>query len=368
MNPAAGNDRPPCAILAPVYPGTDRPFGKQTLLVMQASDWLGTEIPVVSPAAASRWPAPAPGVVWRRGTAVAVEVPLPRAIWDRKTTRSPGEIDQFRQLCRLCSDHGIPILNLPAFSALTGDKWRAHAFFRRHKLPSLPTVMAQQALLAPWLRRGLVVWIKPRSGSKGEGIWRIDPQLERRQPAAAHEQDARTLSLSSLSSLPGLLDPAAAIAQLELPVPRFLGRVWDARLLLQRGSRGSWELTYACGRLAARGCHVANLAQRASVTGLPEILNPLFARRAPEVLRRIERLAFAVGAAIDYEFGASRLRIAETGIDILVNHHGYPFIVELNSKPGRSAHLAPAASGLPPLRRAAVLRPIRWILQGNSQQ
>jgi len=112
------------------------------------------------------------------------------------------------------------------------------------------------------------------------------------------------------------------------------GRAFDVRVHVHKGGDGGWAVVRAYIRLAEAGLLVSNTS-RGGYQG--EIL-PFLARlgeRGAGLVERLPRLGIETGEAVDAVFGGGN---EELGVDILIDRHLHPWIVEVNAGPQSRFH------------------------------
>lgn len=109
---------------------------------------------------------------------------------------------------------------------------------------------------------------------------------------------------------------------------------FDIRVLIQKNSNGMWEIT---GR-AARVGHKYSLTSNLHGGGNPQKAVPFLIREfgdtnGESIVATMDQLSTIIPIHLESHFG----RLAELGIDFGVDHQGKVWILEVNSKPGRSS-------------------------------
>ncbi|WP_309121496.1 YheC/YheD family protein [Paenibacillus sp.] len=293
---------------------------------------------------------------WRPGT-----FPLPRLVYDRAFPRTKEQLMRLRAgVARLAAQPGVSLLGCGLGGKL--DVYRLLA--TEPKLESLlpPTEpYAGPASLARWLRERGDVVVKPQGGTHGKGVFRL-----RRTAASAFEARGRTASNGRLAlrfaSLDSLLRWADArliggrpfLLQPYLELTTREGAPFDVRALVQKNGEGRWTFTGAAARIGAVGGLTSNLHGGGTSRPAADVLRERFgAAKAERALRRIERAASAIPPVLERGHGP----LLELGIDFGVDAAGQVWVLEVNSKPGRTSftRLDDDHVGI-----AAVTSPIRY--------
>jgi glutathione synthase/RimK-type ligase-like ATP-grasp enzyme len=264
--------------------------------------------------------------------------PLPDLIYDRAFFSSKTSYETHRQAVRrLCSLKQAPYLGYGLKS-----KWEMLHFLRRDPIlrPYLPRTVkiSGPEEAARQLRQEKRIFLKPVSGSQGKGTvlaertehgWRVRARDPANQPIDL--EFAREAGFAQW--LGGFMGRHTYLMQpyLELAAPS--GEAWDIRVLVQKNGRGLWELTGMGARVGASGSMTSNLHGGGSAVEVDEWLEQQFgSARAAELLNTLRMLARRIPAALE----ACNGRMAELGLDLGVDREGRVWIIEANTKPGRS--------------------------------
>ena len=293
---------------------------------------------------------------WTRGT-----FPLPRLVYDRAFPRAKAELMRLRAgVARLAAEPGVALLGRGLGGKL--DVYRLLAK-ERALAPLLPPSepYAGPASLARFLRERGDVVAKPQGGTHGKGVFRL-----RKTTAGAYEARGRTASNRPLALRFGGLDallrwadarliggrPFLLQPYLELTTPS--GAPFDIRALVQKNGEGRWTFTGAAARVGRPGGLTSNLHGGGSPRSAADVLEERFGRaEAERVLGRIRRAALAIPPVLERGHGP----LLELGIDFGVDAGGQVWVLEVNSKPGRTSftRLVDDRVGI-----AAVTSPIRY--------
>jgi hypothetical protein len=270
---------------------------------------------------------------------IKVQRPVPPVIYDRcfysgrsQYLRYKQAINRLRRLksvrCILCGLSG---------------KWQVHEMLNGH--PKLRSYLPETQQLADirqvteWLdQRGSCV-LKPNAGSHGKKILRIT-KLE----AGGYEvsgRDALNRPLSAaFDALPQLLRWLNAfvsyrryLLQESLSLTTSTGRSFDVRSLVQKGGDGKWQLTGMAIRLGRPGSLTANIHGGGESRPLLPFLREQYDEAIAEVIvSDLEMLSRLIPLQLEKQAGP----LFELGIDFGIDRDGRVWILEVNSKPGRS--------------------------------
>lgn len=112
------------------------------------------------------------------------------------------------------------------------------------------------------------------------------------------------------------------------------GEPFDIRVLVQKNSKGIWEITGRAARIGQKHSLTSNLhgggrAHRA----LPFLCREFGEDEGKYAINVIDHLSKEIPLYLESHFG----RLAELGIDFGVDRQGKVWVLEVNSKPGRSS-------------------------------
>lgn len=270
---------------------------------------------------------------WKEGT-----FPLPDLIYDRSFfTRRQDYTLHRAAVRRLHSKKVIPYLGHGLKS-----KWELAAFLQRDPelRPYLPRTakLIRPELAIDWLSREAKVFLKPQGGSQGKGTlmaerrsgeYRIRARDSRNQAVERSFKDADAF----LDWLRRFVGKRSYLIQQYLDLASKEGDSWDVRSLVQKNGRGLWELTGMAVRRGGPGSITSNIHGGGDALEAGSFLRQQF---GAEQAARIEETLRFLSNRIPPVLEASNGRMAELGLDLGVDRDGRVWIIEVNSKPGRS--------------------------------
>lgn len=299
-------------------------------------------------------------------TWIAGEFALPRIVYDRAFHRNKEQARRHREgVARLSAQPGVELLG-------RGVGGKLEVYRRLCDVPELKELLppsvpyAGPASLVRALKAHGDVVLKPQGGMQGRRVFRI-----RRLAAApneAHRFEARgragasRLLVRRFARAADLLDwvdkelarGKPFLIQPYLPLTTTQGEPFDIRALVQKDGSGQWSFTGAAARIGPAGGVASNLHGGGRASPASELLSATFGDvRAKGILERIRRAAMAVPPAIEAGFGPQ----LELGIDFGVDRTGRVWVLEVNSKPGRTSFMRLNDMNA---RIAAVMSPIRY--------
>ncbi|CAG7646638.1 Endospore coat-associated protein YheD [Paenibacillus solanacearum] len=273
---------------------------------------------------------------------VAEPFPLPPVIYDRCFFSSKRQYAEYRAVLSRLKEHtSVRLLGNGLRS-----KWavqqllQADGRFDRH-LPHTEVLRSMRTLTA-WLQARSEAVLKPQGGSQGRGVLLVrradtgaDGTFEvRGRDARNHCIEHRfTDAGAMLRWLRRFVGQRDYLLQQYLRLQSAGGASYDVRALAQKDGAGRWRLTGMAVRRGQEGSLTSNLSGGGTVEPAADFLAREFGRvRAAELIDRLTQLSADLPEALESRHG----RLVELGIDFGVDIDGNIWILELNSKPGRS--------------------------------
>ncbi|WP_081823955.1 YheC/YheD family endospore coat-associated protein [Paenibacillus sp. UNC451MF] len=222
-------------------------------------------------------------------------------------------------------------------------------------------VMKSVRTAAEWLRARSEVLLKPQAGSQGCGVLlvrrapgRTGTQARRHAAGSAAQEttanaaaftvigrDARNGKVARsfadaatlMRWLRRITEQRNYLLQQYLPLQGRSGEAYDVRSLVQKDGSGQWQVTGMAVRKGQQGSLTSNLHGGGTVEPAKAYLNAQFGSvRSEGILNELKRLSKEIPVALEQSHG----RLAELGIDFGVDITGHIWLLEVNSKPGRS--------------------------------
>ncbi|MEF2243429.1 YheC/YheD family endospore coat-associated protein [Paenibacillus sp. IITD108] len=290
------------------------------------------------------------------------QVPLPDLIYDRSFASSPAAALSNRMLLHAmhCKK---PFKRLNAFLP---SKWKVYRILKQNDalLPYLPETMllTSHLQMIEQLNKkpgGLI--IKPISGMQGRGIISIQKQ------AASERIHIRGRTRSNRPFMQNIENTAALFQKLHtiiksrryimqplLSLTDHMSRPFDIRILMQKDHKGIWLLTGAAIRCGSSGGVTSNLHGGGTAYPIDQFLASRYSKEELELLRNT-LTAICVQAAHTLE---RRLgKFAELAFDFGLDQQQALWLLEVNSKPGRSSF---KATGDIAAQSLSILQPLHY--------
>lgn len=272
--------------------------------------------------------------------------PLPSIVYDRCFFTTRRQYADYRETMRRLQRHP----NVRLLGGGLKGKWDVQRLLASDRNGRFNRFLPQTELLrsmrtlADWLREHGEAVLKPVGGSQGRGVLHVRRTAGPGGSAPAFTvrgRDARNRAISR-----GFADGAALAAFLRrligrrsYLVQRYLalhtreGDAYDVRALVQKNGTGRWQLTGLAVRQGQGGSLTSNLHGGGTACAAEPMLAREFGRaRADAILADLRQLANLLPEALESRHG----RLAELGIDFGVDTGGHIWMLEVNSKPGRS--------------------------------
>jgi glutathione synthase/RimK-type ligase-like ATP-grasp enzyme len=266
--------------------------------------------------------------------------PLPDLIYDRAFF---GNKQQYQR--HMTALHVLQQLKkTPYLGRSLKGKWAVHKVLIKHPLISahLPVteLLREPSQLFHWFNEYPSIVIKPESGSQGKGVLVIT-----KTTAADYSLLGRNLQNQSISKhlansfslrdwLIDFMGKRSYLLQRYLRLQTEQGVAYDIRVLMQKGSNGQWNQTGMAARVGEPTSITSNLHGGGTATEVfPWLTKQFHANRAQAILDKINALSALIPPFLEQHFG----RLAELGLDIGVEPDGGVWVIEVNSKPGRTA-------------------------------
>jgi glutathione synthase/RimK-type ligase-like ATP-grasp enzyme len=209
-------------------------------------------------------------------------------------------------------------------------------------LPETRFLTSGSELLA-WLRERTDVILKPQGGSQGKGVLHVQRVLsvDGDESYSVKGRDAQNVPIersfchfqSCWRWLCRIIGQRPYLIQQYLTLHNSKGMSFDIRSLVQKNGRGLWETTGMAVRIGQPGSLTSNLHGGGSVDKVSPFLEREFgASKAQELAAQLKKLSSQIPPALEAHHG----RLAELGIDLGIDASGRVWILEVNSKPGRT--------------------------------
>ncbi|WNR43370.1 YheC/YheD family endospore coat-associated protein [Paenibacillus roseipurpureus] len=295
-----------------------------------------------------------------RGRWVRKKGTLPPIIYDRCRYKAAAN---YRMLQAFRSRHD----NLIYLSKPLANKWNMHQTLSKSSSirPYLPATVRFSTIqeLMRFLKKYKLIYVKPKNGTGGRGILRIEqigPDLyllqgrnQHRSIIAPYKANERQLAIK-LHSLG--LSPDYVVQQ-GIHLTLNDGRVHDYRLLIQKNGQGEWEVTGCAGRIGPHRSITSNLHGGGTAVTQDRLLGYRFTsqEKINAIKAEMSDFAYKLADYLELKFG----KLCELGMDIAVDPKGSVWLLEVNPKPSREVF---RRIGQHAVYQKAVSRPVEYAL------
>lgn len=286
---------------------------------------------------------------------------FPPLVYDR--CRYHGR-DNFRKITRFRQKY----TKLSYLSRPLANKWTVHQALAGSPevAPYLPATIRYRSTkeLAGMLRRHAVVYMKPKNGTGGRGIVRLQRLpggsavlMQGRDPGRRILKSERTVLQRIPMRLNGWKLEENYIVQQGIPLALEDGRVHDFRMLVQKDGSGVWQVTGCAGRVGPKLSVTSNLHGGGTAVPMEKLLKKRFG--SDDKVSSIRQDAYAMGLRVVEQLETKFGSLCEVGIDLAVDPKGRVWLLEVNPKPSREVF---AKIGEKASYRTAITRPLEYAL------
>jgi len=263
--------------------------------------------------------------------------PLPDVVYNR----IPNRKAESRPEVQRCFEH-LKQENIPFFNPCYLDKWVVYNWLAKDRtlMGHLPkTQLFSMVGLNEMLEKAGSVYLKPRLGSVGRGIMRIDKVQSGFRINVRTGKGYATYNEKEIARITARLKSKKPqkeyIIQETIDLARYQGRIFDIRTLIQKDLEGEWKVTGIGARLAAKNAFLTHVPNDGQVIPLKTALGEVLENseiRMHVIYDRVVELAQAVGTCIDR---SSNMAFGELSLDIALDANLSLWLLEVNSKPFR---------------------------------
>lgn len=285
---------------------------------------------------------------WENGTVLGyfflengwetIEVPLPNVIYDRLPNRRSEKKAQLSNIKeRLQKEYLIPWYNpgffnkMDVFERLHQDELSSKYLPETHPFTSFSMV---ERMLADYGH----VFIKPMNGSLGLGIHQIIYDRENDAYYCRYREKDGSNKLRKYPTLEGLFKHvfknrklSTMLVQQGIHSIRVNNCTVDFRIHTNKDMKGNWRITALAGKVAGPGSVTTHINNGGVIKTIDEIFETKEEQTA--ALNKLKEASLALSQSLDTHMEGL---IGEIGFDLGIDRKGNVWLLEANSKPGRS--------------------------------
>jgi hypothetical protein len=223
--------------------------------------------------------------------------------------------------------------------------------------------------LIDFLKLHTLIYLKPKNGTGGRGIIRIEHINKDQYLIQGRNQDrtiirpVKVTEMNLADKLAGMALNSDYLVQQGIPLKLPNGRVHDYRLLIQKNGDGEWAITGCAGRIGPHKSITSNLHGGGSAITMERLLFQRFASkdRVKQIKQDVYSFAYQLAPFLEVKFG----KLCELGMDIAVDPNGGIWLLEVNPKPSREVF---RRIGAKQIYHKAVTRPLEYALWLMKEQ
>jgi len=294
--------------------------------------------------------------------------PIPALIYDRIFYRNRQHFLQYKpHVTRLMNDPNIRFLGHP----LKG-KYQTYQLLKQSPFlqPYLPETVRYDTIetLHHMLHKHQTICMKPNGGSHGRGVLKISHQkghysVTGRNLLNRHFHGRFSNRYQFDHWLQQFVQQTRYIIQPYLTLLTPKGFPFDVRILVQKNEHHTWTTTGAAVRIGPSHTITSNLHGGGKAILFEPFLDKYYSDRIEPIQTKLTSITSYLPRFIEQNHGP----LVELGIDVGIDQQANIWLLEVNSKPGRSVFLQ---MGKPEIHHLAVQLPIRYaesLLQGSRR-
>ncbi|MET3288593.1 UNVERIFIED_CONTAM: ribosomal protein L24E [Brevibacillus sp. OAP136] len=265
------------------------------------------------------------GYVWQNNRLTPKRVPIPPVMHNRVLS---GQAIVRNGIKRLSKHgklfNGIVVRNKEAVHRML---WK-NAQLQRY-LPH--TVSFTRQAFIDMLGKYRVLYVKPVVGSVGIGVARIERDGDRYRFTSSKIRKVLTkpeLIAETMRWVKG----RRFIIQEAIALAKYKGQTFDLRVSVQKGESRQWGVSGMVCKVANSQNKLSNLSRGGQAEPIDEVFATLFTKeQAEHVKERIRMAAIAIAKQYERNFRS----LADLGMDMGVDLHGNPYLIEVNVRDQR---------------------------------
>lgn len=248
---------------------------------------------------------------------------LPRVIHNRTLPASKRMRNRLKLLTRRCV----------VFNAKNRNpKYRIHKMLKGSFRTHLPVTSSYSLTrLQTMMKQHSSLYIKPQSSSVGKGIVKISRKSDGRWKLQfPRKRSILMRKPQAVKKISGYVKRKKYLIQQTIPLAQYKGKPYDIRVTVQRNASGAWQVTGMYGKVARRGSHLTNIAQRGTAKKCEMLFQSSF-QNPSQVADDLKDLSLEIARHL----GKKLKHLADLGLDMGVDASGKPYFIEMNGRDQR---------------------------------
>lgn len=264
--------------------------------------------------------------------------PPPHIIYNRIPLREDENLPAVRRKIEEVLAHPSTFLYNPYFF----NKWQLFEWLQKSRVTRtfIPATrrLRTSVTLAKMLNKYPYLFLKPETGKAGMGIMTLRVNHTKAMKFRLKTQDKRRSALfkcATISKLWTRIRKQAGtydyIVQQGIPLATVNRRPFDLRVLVQKNSKGQWDITGVGARVAGTTSITTHVPRGGSIEDPEKLLSVTFGvEQARRTMARIKNAAIIIARQIERGSGHT---LGEMSMDLGVDTNGSIWFFEANAKP-----------------------------------
>lgn len=264
--------------------------------------------------------------------------PLPHIVYNRIPAREDELTPYVQQTIENCLKHPkIKLFNPEFFNKWTLFEWLRKSKSTRKFIPATRK-LTSQVELSRLLKQFPFLYLKPEKGKAGMGIMRLKYVPLKALPFRLSIQDKKKSLTYKCSNISKLWDKIGSltgeeeyIVQQGIELSNVDQRPFDLRVLVQKNSKGQWDLTGIGARVAGEDSITTHVPRGGTIDDPERLLTSTFGPdMAQKIITRAKNAALIIARQIEKGSGHPH---GEMSMDLGIDTRGSLWFFEANAKP-----------------------------------
>ncbi|MEN6351521.1 MAG: YheC/YheD family protein [Syntrophomonas sp.] len=273
-----------------------------------------------------------------RGIWVSSEYPLPDVVYDR----IPSRTSEAKHTISETKWRLVKLPYLKYFNPSFLNKWKVHQLLITNPElhPYLPeTKHLNLVNLETMLLKYNTLFLKPANGSLGKGIIKL---VQDEKGTLHYTIYRRGQTKSQAGNAAEFMKKTKVyrgertyVVQQGIKLAKYMNSTFDIRIIFQKNNKGEWQVGKKFVRIAPRGSSISNLSSGGRAEKSKKVFRQLYKSQQmiDEKNQLIKVLCKKVADTLEK---TSKSTFGELGLDIGVDINGFPWLIEVNSKPRKT--------------------------------